>query len=437
MTSDLDRSARDLDRSLRACVQCGLCLPVCATYLATGNEVHSPRGRLLLLKEVQEGRTEASDPAVQQAFAACLGCMACSATCPSGVSFDLFDLMRATTDRHVGAWNRRTAMLDRRWFLAGLRRASSLMRRVLQLSLGGDWRILLARTPRLVSRVGHLLGIVPMSFERDHELVTRLDALCGFPFGETRDSATRAVAVPGSGPTLAWFQGCADAALLPGTQRRLAVLFESLGCSLVVPEGQDCCGAIAAHTGRPRRAAHLREKNARVFADHLDRCDHVVVAAAGCGRELALSGSSVRDRVVDAVVLLDRLAPAGLGSVPLRVALHDPCHARHGQGIVDEPRRLICRIPDVTLLEPELPDVCCGGAGVYSVRNPELSRTMGLCKASDLLATDCDLVVTSNPGCLGQIADSLALLGSAVPVIPLSDLVWYAWLRGHQEGRGS
>jgi glycolate oxidase iron-sulfur subunit len=117
--------------------------------------------------------------------------------------------------------------------------------------------------------------------------------------------------------------------------------------------------------------------------------------------------------------------------VPLRVALHDPCHARHTRGIVAEPRRLLARIPGLILCEPAESDVCCGSAGAYALRHRELSEAMGRRKAQALADTGCDLVVTTNPGCLGQIADGLSLVAPSLPVIPLSDLLWYSCRRAH------
>ncbi|HOX24974.1 MAG TPA: (Fe-S)-binding protein [Candidatus Krumholzibacteria bacterium] len=425
----------ELDGLLRACVGCGLCLPHCATYLVTGNETLSPRGRLLLFGEVLHGRLPAAAPDVTRPFDLCLGCFACTAACPSGADAVLIrqlkDLGAATRARRCDP----LALLDRGAALRALRRVGHVAASVLGQTLGMHWRRRLDGQP-LVARVARLLGTVPAAPPTDRaleRLIEQLIAKSGLPAASPLPAASGASARAGA--RVGWFRGCADAALLPSTAGRLRRLLVELGCEIVDPNGQDCCGAIATHAGRAGRVRSLRRRNLAAFAPELASCDHVVVAAAGCGLELRDYPAELSTRVVDAVVLLERLAPAGLGAVPLKVAVHDPCHARHGQGIVAEPRRLLGRIPGLQLVEPAEAEVCCGSAGVYGVRHAALSREIGLRKARVLVATGCDLVVTTNPGCLGQIADSLAIIAPTVPVLPLTDLLWYAWRTGSRAPR--
>ena len=103
-----------------------------------------------------------------------------------------------------------------------------------------------------------------------------------------------------------------------------------------------------------------------------------------------------------------------------------PCHARHGEGIVEAPRRLLDAVPGLVRLEPEEAEVCCGAGGPYAVFHPELAAAMARRKALRLAETGADLVVTSNPGCLGQIAAALAEVAPDLPIVPLTDLLWYA-----------
>jgi glycolate oxidase iron-sulfur subunit len=156
--------------------------------------------------------------------------------------------------------------------------------------------------------------------------------------------------------------------------------------------------------------------------------DYLVVEAAGCGLELGDYPAEVAGKVRDALVLLAGLSLPAPREMPLKIVLHDPCHARQGQRIVEAPRRLLQRIPGLIVVEPDEPEVCCGSGGVYSLYHPEISAAMGRRKARMLAAPGAHLVVTSNPGCLGQIAEGLALEVPELPILPLTDLLWFAHL---------
>ena len=435
-----------LDELLRQCIQCGLCLPHCATWLATGNEVQSPRGRLLLLGElIRTSKTKTDTAAVPdaflQAFDQCIGCRACETACPSGVPFTLLEhgqLRAAEVSHHrlglagpavPGAVLRR---MDQPGFLELISRVVGLVQGVLRVVLGRTWRQKLDRGPAGAGRLARLLGSLPTAPRSDGELVRMLDGLCGLETqpgpGTSYGAGLHAPGGDPKGPRVAFFRGCANSGLLPGTSRRLRDLLSASGCRLEEPGAQDCCGALATHTGRPGRAADLRRRNRNAFDQALHDGTAIVAEAAGCGHELKEYGDDFRTGVVDAAVFLAGLDLPPLGSVPLKVAYHDPCHARHGQGIVDEPRKLLNAIPGLEIVAPAEPEVCCGSGGAWGLRYPELSDELGRRKAADLAATGADLVVTSNPGCLGQIADGLHMVAPDLPILPLTDLLWYAAL---------
>ncbi|HEX3928589.1 MAG TPA: 4Fe-4S dicluster domain-containing protein [Gemmatimonadales bacterium] len=74
-------------RGLDPCTHCGFCLPACPTYRATGDELASPRGRIVLLRALEEGELQPGDPALLQHLASCTLCRECEPACPSGVEF--------------------------------------------------------------------------------------------------------------------------------------------------------------------------------------------------------------------------------------------------------------------------------------------------------------------------------------------------------------
>jgi glycolate oxidase iron-sulfur subunit len=447
----------DLQALLRVCIHCGLCLPHCATYLATGNEAQSPRGRLLLLGEIQSGRLPAGEPGALQALDTCLDCRACGTVCPSGIQPELLGLGKSLARRHLEP--RRAApplRLASASVLRWLRLVALAATWLLGLILGPRWRRRLEGRSDPTRRWSRLLGSMPRAARRDRDLVRLLDGLVArLPLERGPEDARRGP-TDGSGPAVApaaaaglamvaggvagdetiaagrkagplvgLFRGCASQGLLPGASERLRQLLELGGCR-VVPAGQACCGAFDRHAGRIQQADELRDRNMAALSAPGTRMEFLVVEAAGCGLELRNYGPPVGGSVVDAVALLDRLAPMPRRRVGLRVVIHDPCHARHGQGVVEEPRRLLGRIPGLVIVPTPEAEVCCGSGGPYAFEHPELSSAMGRRKARRLADTGADLIVTSNPGCLGQILDGLALEGMDLPVVPLTDLLWYA-----------
>ncbi|MGA8114208.1 MAG: 4Fe-4S dicluster domain-containing protein, partial [Actinocatenispora sp.] len=83
---------------LSRCMSCGFCLPSCPTYRMTGEEQSSPRGRITLMRAVQDGRLDVTDPTVLAQSQFCLGCRACEPVCPAGVQYgDLLEEWRDQT----------------------------------------------------------------------------------------------------------------------------------------------------------------------------------------------------------------------------------------------------------------------------------------------------------------------------------------------------
>jgi glycolate oxidase iron-sulfur subunit len=429
-----------LDGLLRRCIQCGLCLPACATWVATGDETMSPRGRLLLLGELlADPVVSTCEPSVRAALDTCIGCQACSAVCPSGVPFDLLEAAVAAARTPsvsqavvppLAAPSVPAALLrrldDPRW-LRAIGWGSGRGRDLLRLLLGPRWR-LRAQGRRFWGPLARLAGTVPRAPCSDRALAAQLDGLLAGP--PTPPGRLGRPAEPRE--TVIWFAGCANEGLLPDSSRRLRELLTWAGAGLREPAGTTCCGALAAHAGRPEQEAAQREHNLAAWQPG-DPAAAIVTEAAGCGVAVRGYGDRLPAPQVDAIVWLAGTERPAFGAVPLKVALHDPCHARHAQGIVKEPRALLRAIPGLTLLEPDEPDVCCGSGGLWSLSHGDLSARLGARKARLLAETGADLVVTANPGCLGQIADGLAVLpGNGPPVLPLGDLLWYAALRGRK-----
>lgn len=390
-----------MSRAVDACVHCGFCLAACPTYAVLGQEMDSPRGRIVLMKQVLEGKLawDAAQPHVDR----CLGCLACEPACPSGVPYrDLISPYRTLAREKVPAT---PGVRLRRWLAAAT------------LPYPGRFRAA-ARFGRIGKRVRGLVlrGLRPM-----------VDLLPD----SIPDAVEFPAITPARGPRrgrVALLAGCAQQVLDPDINVATIEVLARNGIEVAVPALQGCCGGLAWHTGDLEAARAFARRNLDAFPDDVDA---ILTNAAGCGSamheyNLVLRGTpdearaeAFRHRVVDVSVFLARL---GTVAVPteggsLRVAYHDACHLANAQGVRDAPRALLRSIPGLELVELADAHLCCGSAGTYNIDQPEIASGLGEAKARAVIATGAEIVATGNIGCLTQLASHLKRLGSPVRVL--------------------
>jgi glycolate oxidase iron-sulfur subunit len=391
------------------CVHCGFCLPTCPTYLLWGEEMDSPRGRIYLMRQLNEG--EPLDDTTVRHFDQCLGCMACVTACPSGVQYDrLIEQTRAFVEREHRRAPGERALRAAVFGLFPYPRRLRALRPVLQRYQRSGvrravQRRLLRRLPPTVASMEQLLP--PAQPRTDVPELTRA-------IGSRRAS-------------VAMLLGCVQREFFSEVNAATVRVLAAEGCDVVAPPTQGCCGALSLHAGRDRDAARFAKRMVESF-EGLD-VDAIVVNAAGCGSTMKDYAEVLRDepawagraalvaaKVRDVSELLLELGPvAARHPLQATVAYHDACHLAHAQGVRAQPRALLAGIPQLTVREINDPDICCGSAGVYNLFQPDAARDLGDRKAANVLATQADLLVTANPGCLMQIDAALQRMGVRLP----------------------
>jgi glycolate oxidase iron-sulfur subunit len=405
MKTDAPERFIDYDKSL-ACIHCGLCLSSCPTYLETGNENDSPRGRIYLMRAVQDGRLPVGDTAVRH-IDLCLGCRACEAVCPSGVQYG--DLLEHTRD-HLEKHHRRP--LWQRF----------LRRVVIEKVFPFPGRMKLALLPAKAVRALRLEKMLP-KFARE--------ALSLLPehASEVKLPELSPAAESGQRGRAGFISGCVMSVLFGETNAASVRLLNRAGYDVVTPPEQGCCGALYAHSGQLEMARDAARKNIAVFERH--KLDLIVINAAGCGSTLKEYGQLLRDdpawaerarqfsaRVKD---LTEILAPSPGGDSGVKVTYHDACHLAHAQRITKPPRDLVKARAGGNFVELPESDVCCGSAGSYNLTEPEMAERLQRRKIENILKTGAQVVVTSNPGCLLQIRAGLKKAGADVEVLHIAD----------------
>ena len=388
--------------ALDTCVHCGFCLQACPTFLATGDEADSPRGRIDLMRALEAGELASDDPALRLHLDRCLGCRGCEPVCPSGVGYG----RGIEAARAVLATRRRPPALARAalWALTtpGTSRIVYALARLLRASgipgrLAGWGRIRFA------------MGMLAATKPSDRRTVGRSDGKRPQP--------------PSVSPTVrqsvALFRGCVMDGLFAHVHDATVRTLGVNGWAVREVPGQVCCGALHAHAGLREEARRLARANVAAFGDG---AEPIVVNSAGCGAMLKEYGhlvdaTSFAARVRDVTELLARGGGPRPGApVDVQVAYDPPCHLLHAQRIADEPLRVLAAIPVLRIVPLSDAAQCCGSAGLYTLLEPAMSRAVLAPKLASLRAAAPHVVATGNPGCLMQLGAGLAASGLSAGV---------------------
>lgn len=402
------------------CIHCGLCTSSCPTYLITGNENDSPRGRIHLMRGVEENRIELNEK-VRTHLDLCLDCRSCETACPSGVEYgQLIETFRIT-DRHRQQKEKGGDGLN--WFERIFLRDLFPYRKRLERVLWPARLLQMTRLDWLVEKSG-IVKLLPIPLQRMHRMLPKLQ----------RDQPTLPQTLPACGVQKArvgLFLGCVADVMFRHVHWACARVLQEAGCEVVIPRDQQCCGAMEYHTGQTESATDRAIANADVFA--LQNVDVVLVNVAGCGAmlkeytHLEKAGHTNEDqtnqlnrfagKVRDITEYLAELNPAPpQGELPIRVVYQDACHLKHAQQIDQAPRDLLQKIPGLEILEILEPNICCGAAGSYNLQQPEMSDELGNRKIDHILAKSPDAIVSANAGCALQLMALLKQRGKNIPV---------------------
>ncbi|WP_411077259.1 (Fe-S)-binding protein [Streptomyces sp. cmx-10-25] len=344
---------------LSRCISCGFCLPACPTYAETGDEASSPRGRINLMRALQDGDLQPDDPTLKEQASQCLGCRACEPVCPAGVEYG--QLLEQWRDHQ---WRgRRLPLLAR-----------SLM-------IGAGLRAIL----RLLGRI--------------------------------RCTAKTAPKTPQTPPPAGSLMlGCFERVLFPSVSRAALRLLPGLA----VPKDQGCCGALHAHNGDTTTGEQLARQMGQdlpgLIVTTSGGCAAHLTSVLGKDRvhELSdhLSRTDRSERAHGELRVDGRRA---------RVALQDSCHLRNGLGVWTAPRDLLAQVADYVELPSA--GTCCGAAGTYSLLRPKESRRILAAKVEEIEAAGVDYVAAVNPGCLRQLRTGLRRKRSRTRAAHLADLL--------------
>ena len=392
-----DPQLAEADRILRACVHCGFCTATCPTYVITGDERDSPRGRIYMMQEMLEQGGKPSPETVKHVDR-CLSCLSCMTTCPSGVHYmHLADQARAYIEKHYERPGfERLLRFVLNWTLT----TPMLLRVALKLA---KWIRFLA--PIMPKPVAAMLRMAPDNLPDAQD------------FTGTHMAKNRQMRV-------ALLTGCAQSVIDPEINASTIRLLNRFGVEIVVPEAQGCCGALSLHLGKTEGAKRMARANVKAWEQA--RVDHVIVNTSGCGTVVKDYGhligqNEIAAKTLDVSELLARLQLPKLEARHFKIAYHSACSLQHGQKVTGVAEGLL-RQAGFDLVPVAEGHMCCGSAGTYNMLQPEMAAELGKRKRANLTAKNPDAIVAGNLGCITQIAQGLD-----VPVLHLVELLDWAY----------
>jgi glycolate oxidase iron-sulfur subunit len=386
----------EADAILRKCVHCGFCTATCPTYQLLGDELDGPRGRIYLIKQVMEGK--AASTKTQTHLDRCLTCRSCETTCPSGVQYGhLVDIGRKVVEEQVPrAWPQRMLRtvlketLTRKWLFSPAMKAGQLMRPILPQALKN--KISVRQHAGAWPRTQHARKMLLLD-------------------------------------------GCVQPAMAPNINASTARVFDKLGVQLVIAPNAGCCGAIRYHLNDHEGGLDDMRRNIDAWWPYVEAgAQAIVMTASGCGVTVKEYGHHLRNDAAyaekakrissltkDVSELLtdfeSELISRMHGKITQRVAYHPPCTLQHSQQIRGKVENLL-RALGVDVLLCADSHLCCGSAGTYSILQSELAMQLRDNKLANLAATNADMIVSANIGCLTHLQS-----GTATPVRHWIELV--------------
>jgi len=358
------------------CIKCGLCKSVCPTYPYIMEEAGYARGRLTLAEMVIRGEISVNRE-VAEKWDQCAMCRRCEWICPNDVEYKkILVKARKLQEENLGKDYIKELGLKALNFIQ-----SSPGRTLIKMSgklgsLGGKGEIKV----KLPGRV----KFVPKPTSKPFEIR-------GKEYKSEREKGK-----------LLFFTGCMIDVFYGETGKNVIKLMNKIGYTVIVPKDIKCCGAPHLYSGNESAFTILKEHNIKEFGKY--KFDAIVVACPTCGGALQ-EDYDIDVKVYDLAELIadEDLKLKGKGE---KVTYHVPCHSYAAMRVDEEVfYRNIEKVKGNKLIKAEKAKSCCGFAGLFSVKNPEMSENILKEKMEDFKSTGADVILTSCPGCVLQLRD--------------------------------
>jgi glycolate oxidase iron-sulfur subunit len=405
------------------CVHCGMCLEACPTYQETGHEHQSPRGRVLLIKAVSEGKIEVNEEFMDPVFT-CLDCRACETACPADVQVGgLIEEARGQIRQAIPLKGWQGAVS--KFFLRGIFPYPNRLH-----ALGSVLKFAQKSGLQSFARKSGMLKVLPQHL-RDMEKIT--------PMVQRPVMKKYPEIIPAQGETkqrVAMLTGCVMDVMFSDINESTIRVLTRNGYEVMLPREQRCCGALHVHAGDRQTGKRLAKQNIDAFME----ADKIIVNSAGCGcalreypelfrsdPEYKVKAERFAEKIEDvSKFLYDNQYEKPTGALNTRITYHDACHLAHGQGVRFEPRQILKDIPGIELVDLPDADRCCGSAGIYNITNPKMAGALLDRKMADV-PDHVEMISMGNPGCMLQMTMGVLRHGRNEKIVHTVQLLDWAY----------
>ncbi|MEI2362788.1 (Fe-S)-binding protein [Priestia megaterium] len=414
------------------CVHCGMCLESCPTYEITGQEQHSPRGRVHLIKSVAEGKISVNEQFTDPVFA-CLDCRACTTACPANVDVGgLIEEARGQIRQAMPltGWK---GMISK-FFLKELFPHSHRLE-----AAGSLLKLYQKSGMQKMMRTTGMLNMMPTHLAEMEHVMPKITRSVRKKYKKKRVLKAKAERKA----EVAFLTGCIMDVMFSDINEATLNVLRRNGNDVVIPPSQTCCGALHVHAGDRDMGRQLAKKNIEAF----QHADTVIVNAAGCGcmlkeypelfreeeQEWLEKAEAFAEKVQDiSKYLHDTGYRPPQTTLHKRITYHDACHLAHGQGVREEPRDILLSIPGVEMVHMANADRCCGSAGIYNLTNPDMAGAV-LQSKMEHVPHDVEMISMGNPGCMLQMAVGVKKYGRSQQIVHTVQLLEWAYQKEEEE----
>ncbi len=388
---------KNLEQLMDLCVKCGNCRFNCPVFQITLDEGGVARGKISLLQMLLKENEKFSEETLYY-LDSCVVCGSCQYICPRDVDYlSIIEIARAKAvkDNQISR--------AKRFFLNFISKNKNLK--------------FLSFAKNLFRKKSGLLFKLP-KIERHFPLPEKpLERMIG---NYNKPDCEKKFDV-------LFFPGCATRFVFSDTGYKLVKVLNRLGVGVYFENDLRCCGFPHLTSGDKETFEELKKHNLAVFDRYKDRVKYIVSGCATCGSNLFNNYNLTVEFKDINVLLLDDLNYKPLKKLELNTFFHHPCHLLKHQGVRKQPEILLESVSSREKLEGE--DFCCGFGGSFSVFNAEQSKKIGDIKAEMVKKSIKDnseknLIVTSCPGCIIQLKDSMVRNNLPLDVVHIIDLIY-------------